>query len=323
MASKISIYIPFFKGLRYLADAVDSVLAQSNPNWQLTIMDDCGPQSDAAYSWLSAKKDERIHYLRHPANKGMVGNWNSCLDHAAKEGFKEELARCNGPLVTLLHDDDRLLPNYVELMLNENQIMPSAALYFCGADIINHSGQSSFSFPDVIKKFIAPKKEAFILEGGKGFEALLSGCFIMCPTVCYNLAIMGNSRFAEGFKQVQDLELYLRLLANGFKLKGLTQIAYAYRRHTNNATAIQTQTLLRFEEEVQLYDEWAERLLELGHHQAAAIARRKRIIFLNLIYCILKDTLSLSLNDARNKLQFLAKASSFISPPQRIGGTQQ
>lgn len=323
MSTAVSIYIPFYKGFAYLKEAVESVLAQTNPHWTLTVMDDCGPEGAPAKEWVESLSDSRISYYRHADNKGMVANWNACVDHAASR-FAASIETVPQPkLVTLLHDDDRLLPNYVDLMIAEYHALPSAALYFCGAEIIDNQGQSVFSVPDTIKKYIAPRASSFVLQGQSAFESLFSGCFIMCPTVCYNLTVLGTRRFALGFKQVQDLEFYARLLDDGLTLKGTNQIAYAYRRHASNATSIQTATLLRFEEEVSLYSTWAERLARRGFMQAASVARKKRIIILNLLYCILRDLMGFYFAPATAKIRFLITRILFSRSTLKGKGSQR
>lgn len=306
MSAQLSIYIPFFKGLGFLKEAVESVRAQSNPEWTLVVMDDCGPDGTAAQAWIESLSDHRITYLRHAENKGMVANWNACLEHATRRHTPSH-AQPQPALVTLLHDDDRLLPHYVELMLAEHGSNPHAALYFCGAEVIDTQGRRIFSFPDYVKKFIAPPQSSYTLQGEGAFEALLAGCFIMCPTISYNLNVLGTRRFTYGLKQVQDLDFYLRLLDENLTLQGTATKAYAYRRHPTNATALQTQSLLRFEEEAALYDSWAKRLSARGFVGAAAVARKKRIILLNLLYCIVRDVLGFSFTSARTKIKFLTR----------------
>lgn len=302
MSSTVSIYIPYYKGLGFLKDAVESVRAQTNPNWKLVVMDDCGPDGAAAQNWIESLSDDRIEYLRHAENKGMVANWNSCLDHAEQRSIT---SFSQSSLVTLLHDDDRLLPHYVELMLSEHRSNPHAALYFCRAEIIDEKGLKVFSFPDFVKKFIAPSQSSYLLQGEAAFESLLTGCFIMCPTVCYNLTVVGSRRFTYGLQQVQDLDFYLRLLDENLTLHGTATQAYAYRRHPTNATAIQTKSLLRFEEEAALYDSWSEHLAAKGFARAAEVARKKQIIVMNLLYCIFRDVIGFSISAAQVKFKFL------------------
>jgi hypothetical protein len=127
------------------------------------------------------------------------------------------------------------------------------------------------------------------LEGEPALRALMAGNFIMCPTLCYRKSRLGARRFWEGWKQVQDLELTSRLLMDGEHLVGAREIAYTYRRHEESATQIQSESMLRFDEEFELFDLVAERAEKLAWTDAARVSRRKRILRLHLLYRALRD----------------------------------
>ena len=102
-----------------------------------------------------------------------------------------------------------------------------------------------------------------------------------------------------------DLEFTTRLLLEGETLVGLPEVAYAYRRHQANTTAGHTDSLLRFREEVDLYDELLGRLSHAGWGRAASVARAKLIIKLNLLYCAARDVTRCRLRQTWQKLTFL------------------
>jgi len=298
MANIIHIYIPFYKGIRHLRSAVQSVLNQSSEQWKLTVVDDCGPDGEQAEAFVCSLQNPNVFYIRHEKNIGMSQNWNFCLEHAKN---------ANASLITLLHDDDMLLNNYVEVMLHEFSSDSSFALISCGAEIISNSGQRVFSVPDYVKSFIRPKMKNFILEGESGFTLLLKGNFIMCPTNCYNLTVIGSEKFATHYRQVQDLEFYFRLLERQERIKCIATKAYAYRRHDLAATSLQTASLLRFDEECELYERWSEALKRLGFAKAAKIADAKSIVKLNLVFCFLQDLIALRFKPAFSKLSFVRR----------------
>ena len=289
----ITIAIPFYRGVNYLQRAVDSVLAQSASDWNLLIVDDCGPDQGAE-ELVRSYHDPRITYVRNPENLGMAGNWNRCLSLSQTD------------LVTLLHADDELLPNYVRLMSQAAANDSESAAFFCGARIIDAEGRKTFSFPDFVKGFINPARVATTaFSGEQAITAMLRGNFIMCPTLCYRKSKLGNHRFRTDLKQVHDMELTTSLLLAGAVITGLREVAYSYRRHGENATTTQNQSLLRFEEEVALYDRLERAARAKVWTRAAALARRKTIIRLNLIFCIVQDVLRLEIAAARRKLAFL------------------
>jgi len=287
----LTIAIPYYKGHAYLRAAIESVLRQTSPNWRLVVCDD-GPDAGTA-KVVTSFGDPRIRYLKNERNLGMAGNWNRCLDAAETD------------LVNLLHNDDELLPNYVQVMLQAGAAYPAAAAFFCNAKVIDAAGRERFSLADYIKRFLKPKSRGpLVLEGRSAVGALMHGDFIMCPTVCYRKSRLPAERFNADWRMVLDLDFFTRILLGG-TMVGLPAVAYAYRRHAENATSAYTESLLRFEEESRLHDQVAAVANDRGWPEVARVAARKRIIKLHLVFRILQDASRLRLSAARRKSRFL------------------
>ena len=279
MNPEITFAIPFYRNLDYLRVAIGSVLAQNHGAWQLLISDDSGTDLGAE-ALVESYRDDRIHYRKNDHNLGMVANWNLCLDEA----------ECD--LVNLLHADDALLPNYVEVMLDMARRHPDSSAFFCEAQIIDPRGAGSRSAADLVKKFLLPSRSdggELLLSGARSVEDLMGGYFIMTPTLCYRKSLLGARRFPGEWKQTQDLIFIVDLLMTGHSIIGTSERAYAYRRHSESATSLQSLSMERFDEEVRAFDLIAERCRSLGWDEAALVARRKRIIKLHLLYKALRD----------------------------------
>jgi glycosyltransferase involved in cell wall biosynthesis len=288
----LTIAIPFYRGHDYLRAAIQSVLRQTSPNWRLVVCDDCPDAGTAEV--VTSSGDSRIRYLKNASNLGMAGNWNRCLDAADTD------------LVNLLHNDDELLPDYVELMLQAGREHPDAAAFFCRAKVIDSAGRERFSPADYVKRFLQPKARGpLVLAGRSAVEALMHGDFIMCPTVCYRRSRLPGERFNAQWRMVLDLDFFTRILLGGGTMVGLPAVAYAYRRHAENATSQYTESLLRFEEESRLHDQVAEVARACGWPDVARVAARKRIIKLHLLFRILQDASRLRLSAAGRKCGFL------------------
>ena len=95
-----------------MRDAVRSVIAQSDPNWRLTVVDD--GNADGVPEWFAGLGDDRVRYLRNERNLGVTGNFNRCLDLVEHE------------LVMLMGCDDLMLPNYVATVLAVHRDVPTA-----------------------------------------------------------------------------------------------------------------------------------------------------------------------------------------------------
>jgi cellulose synthase/poly-beta-1,6-N-acetylglucosamine synthase-like glycosyltransferase len=93
----VTVAIPTYNGTAFLAPAIESVLAQTLPNFELLIVDD--HSSDDIDSVLALFDDPRIRVLRNDRNLGPEANWNRCLTEARGRYFK-----------LLPQDGQRLLP---------------------------------------------------------------------------------------------------------------------------------------------------------------------------------------------------------------------
>ena len=290
----LTIAIPFYSHVGYLRRALASLRAQTDGDFRALVCDDQG-EAGAAEAVADAR-DPRGRSLANPGRLGMVGNWNRCLDEADTD------------LVTLLHADDELLPDYVRLMRAGAARFPEAAALFCGARVIDAEGRPARSVPDLVKRWITPRPagDALHVAGEAGAAALLRANFIYCPTLCYRRARLGGRRFDPRWRFLTDLDLELGLVAAGETLVGLPEIAYAYRRHGASETAQQTQDLRRFDEERRFFAAQAEACAARGWPTAARAARRATIFKLNVAFCALQDVRRGRLAAARDKVAFLA-----------------
>lgn len=85
----------------YLAEALESALAQTYTPLEILVSDNCS--TDDTTALVADYDDPRIRYVRHDTNLGAQGNFDYCLEAARGEFF------------VMLHDDDRMDPDFVEL----------------------------------------------------------------------------------------------------------------------------------------------------------------------------------------------------------------
>lgn len=294
MGATITFAIPFYKQRTYLEKAVQSVFAQTVTDWRLLISDE-SPAGEAA-ELLRKYDDPRMQISRNDGARGMAENWNRCLDIAETD------------LVTLLHEDDELLPWYANVMVRALARDPRAAAMSCRARVIDAAGRTAFSFVDRFKDFLKPVgRTPCALRGPGGIADLLRGNFIMCPTVCYRRQRIGARRFDPHWKFVLDLDFFTRLLGEGESIVVLPEVAYAYRRHTSNTTVAYTANLLRFREEVSLYERLEDRALKNGWADVSQVAHGKRMIQLHLLFRTLSDATRGRFREAREKLAYLTE----------------
>jgi glycosyltransferase involved in cell wall biosynthesis len=117
----VSIVVPFFDAGRFLADAIDSVLAQSFDRWELLLVDD-GSRDDGPTIATAAvnRHPDRLHLLRHPGG----GNRGVC----ASRNLGVRAARAD--LVALLDADDVWLPDKLARQVERLARFPRAEMIF-------------------------------------------------------------------------------------------------------------------------------------------------------------------------------------------------
>jgi glycosyltransferase involved in cell wall biosynthesis len=126
---KVSCIIIFLNEERFLAEAVESILAQTFADWELLLVDD--GSSDRSASIATSYVDRypgRIFYFTHPgyANRGMSASRNLGLQHA------------RGRYVAFLDGDDVWMHNKLAEQVALFEQHPEAVM-ICGATEYWHS----------------------------------------------------------------------------------------------------------------------------------------------------------------------------------------
>jgi glycosyltransferase involved in cell wall biosynthesis len=238
--------LPYYReGIDYLCRAVNSLRAQDFTDWRAVIVDDSPDGFPEIAEIMGYSGDKRISYGRNAGPHGIGPAWNSCLDLADTE------------LVCLLHTDDEYETDYLSSMVTLARAFPDASAYFSGATVIDWRSHATFSLPDRVKEFITPRGEPVILRGPSAISSLMIGNYIMCPTIVYRRSKIAGRRFSTTHRFVLDFRFTLGVLMDGGTIVGTHRKSYRYRRHAEQATAKMTSVGDRFNEELELFREFA------------------------------------------------------------------
>lgn len=97
----VTVAVPTLSRLHYLKEAVGSALAQDYPAVEVLVGDDGRSEELRAWCEALAAREPRVRYQRNARPLGLAGNWNALADAA------------RGEFITIIGDDDRLLPSFV------------------------------------------------------------------------------------------------------------------------------------------------------------------------------------------------------------------
>ena len=98
---KVSIIVPVYKAEAYLHRCIDSILSQSFRDFELLLIDDCGPDKSGKICDKYAKKDKRIKVIHKDRNEGASAARNTGLDAAT------------GEYIMFCDSDDAVSPHWI------------------------------------------------------------------------------------------------------------------------------------------------------------------------------------------------------------------
>jgi glycosyltransferase involved in cell wall biosynthesis len=84
----VSIGLPVYNGEKFIARALDSLLAQDFTDFEIVICDNGSQDSTADICASYAERDSRIRFFSNPTNIGLVGNFNRTFELSRGTYFK-------------------------------------------------------------------------------------------------------------------------------------------------------------------------------------------------------------------------------------------
>jgi glycosyltransferase involved in cell wall biosynthesis len=203
----VSVIIPCYNQAHFLGEAIESVLKQTYPHFEVVVIDDGSTDNTsevaARYPGVRCIRQEN----RGPAGARNTGIWRS-----------------NGSYLVFLDADDRLLPNALEVGLKHLEERPECAFVSGHCRLIGVDGSTLQPSPRPVVE-------------GDHYEALLRICYIEMPAeAMYQrvvFEVMGV--FDTSLEASEDYDLYLRT-AREYPVHQHTEVVAEYRRHGANTT---------------------------------------------------------------------------------------
>ncbi len=205
---KVSVIICAYNTALYIAETLDSVLAQTYQDFEIILINDGSP--DNLEDVLQPYYD-KIIYFKQP-NGGLSAARNAAIKSA------------RGKYLTLLDSDDVWLPNYMETMVSLMETNPSVDLYYPNALLFGEHNLSGKLFQDIY-----PSTRPVTIEGMLKHDCCPFGAVIFKREI---LATVGM--FDETLRSAEDLDLWLRMLQNGYHLDFTEEVLIKYRKRTDS-----------------------------------------------------------------------------------------
>lgn len=258
----LDIMLPYYGDVGLLQAAVRSVIAQTDPDWRLTVVDD--GQEPGVPEWFAGLGDERVRYQRNEQNLGITKNFQKCADLAEHE------------YMTMLGTDDLMLPNYVATVKRLAADHPKVAIIQPGVEVIDADGKITNTLVDRTKsKMYRPRFDGQIVMGGEDMAvSLLRGNWLYFPSLCWRTEKMQSVRFRPELRVIQDLALIIELVQAGEQMLVDDTLCFQYRRHAESVSSADAKLGVRFLEARRYFVETADQMDAHGWPKAAKAARR-------------------------------------------------
>lgn len=198
MTPKVSVIIPCYNQERYLAECLDSVLAQTFDDWECIIINDGSDDGSEAIAKTYTELDCRFKYIYQP-NQGVVAARNNAIRQSC------------GKYILPLDGDDKVAPQYLELAVKAMDQDDDVSLVHCDVEYFG-AITGKMNLPELTPRNI-----------------LAFGC-------CVNATLFRRRDFdlVGGFKSNmkkgwEDWDFFISIVSLGNKTYRIPQVLFYYR----------------------------------------------------------------------------------------------
>jgi glycosyltransferase involved in cell wall biosynthesis len=188
-----------------LQRAVESVLAQSERDFEIIIVDDASTDGTARYLEELISRNTRVHVVRNSTPGGGAASRNAGI------------FRSIGKWIAFIDDDDEWLPAKLEQQLAALRKSRTAVACSCSWIVKHASGRSH-----VVKVPAAPTLRQLLADNALGGAS-------MC--VCSAQVVKQIGGFDVKFKSGQDMDLWVRLRQHG-EILGCPEVLVLHWAHS-------------------------------------------------------------------------------------------
>ena len=222
---KVSVLIPCYQHGAYIADTLQSVLAQTMPDFEILIADDSS--KDDSTDKIRSISDDRIRSYFFVKNQGTVRTLNFLLKKA------------RGQYIATLGSDDLFHPDKLEKQCAILDTMPQIGAVFSWVDMVDQSGEN-----------YVPEKSIFaevFSEPNRDQAGWIRRFYEAGNRLCHSSALVRKSiydalgEYEPAYRQLHDLEYWTRVIC-ATEIFVLPERLVSYRRERETVAAVSSPT---------------------------------------------------------------------------------
>ena len=210
MSDTITIIIPTYNKVDYISQTIESALNQTYSNYEILIVDDAS--SDGTDLVIKKYLSDKVRYFKHEKNLGPSITYN------------DGILMSDSKYVTILDNDDILLPNHLEVVMSEFKRSDCVSVVFPTLKVIDERNRD-------LKRIISPPyKDKYQLLN----HLFYKGNDIPSPGVSFKKSIFKEiPAFNPSLILMHDYDLNVRLLMYA-ETVNISKPTVLYRRFSDN-----------------------------------------------------------------------------------------
>jgi len=208
---KVSIVIPVYNGADFLAEAIESALAQTYENFEVIVVND-GSNDSGATERIARSYGDRIRYYSKP-NGGVASALNKAIEEMSGEYF------------SWLSHDDLYVPEKLELdmhaLLKEGD---TRTVIYSDYGVFTESPNKSVA---MALRHVLPEQFRYWITT----ENSLHGCTLLIPRAAFS----NVGTFDESLRTTQDYDLWFRMAAR-YRFVHIPEVLVKARAHAGQGS---------------------------------------------------------------------------------------
>jgi glycosyltransferase involved in cell wall biosynthesis len=294
---KVCICIPTYNGESYLDSAIGSAVAQTYPNLEIIISDDCSSDITVAIAtaWQT-KSPLPITLLQHE-RYGLVENWNYCVQYVQNQ--KNDPAK----YIKFLFQDDLLAANCVARMIEVAEQENDIGLVFSRRSLLYGTSEQLPAplhwLRDLHKSWtkLQPIQAGMELFSDRHFLHQPDNKIGEPTSVLIKIDVLAKlGLFDTSLRQYCDLEMWFRIMAH-YHVAFINEELATFRIHqeqTTNANVAQDRVW------AEIYRVWLKLVFHPTYNRIALTIRSH--IYLHLVKSLMREYLSSILHHRWHRL---------------------
>lgn len=278
----VSIIMPAYNVTMYIAEALDSIFAQTFTDYEIIVINDGSPDTNELERVLEPYR-ERIVYAKQE-NRGLSGARNTGL-HISR-----------APFIALLDSDDVWMPNYLAVQMEMIKRDSTIDVLYSNGIIFGDTVDDGREMMDLLPS-----------EGEVTFERLvLQQCNVIISVTARREIMFRVGLFDEDFRSSEDFDMWLRIVKKGGRIAYHRQILFRYRRRRGSLSSDPIWMCKHFLKVL----EKAERTLNLTANEHQSLLQGRDCIQATLSLCEGKS--AFFNGDAKKAVKNLTEANIFF-----------